>query len=83
MNVKGRLASVIIDPPREGIAKPVLHTLIKLAPDRIVYVSCEPTTLARDVKWLVAGGYRHARSTPYDFFPQTYHLESVTLLEKA
>lgn len=83
MNIKGSLAAVILDPPREGLAKKVLHTLIKLAPLRIVYVSCEPATLARDVKWLVAGGFRHVRSIPYDLFPQTYHIESVTLLEKA
>jgi 23S rRNA (uracil1939-C5)-methyltransferase len=72
---------VIIDPPRPG-AKPIIPALIKLAPARIIYVSCNPTTLARDVAELTAGGYTAQKMAVVDLFPQTYHLESVTLLTR-
>lgn len=82
MNVKGQLAFAILDPPREGVPVSVVEDLVQFEPKRIVYVSCEPSTLARDVKRFGERGYTHVTSTPYDFFPQTYHIESVTLLER-
>jgi len=82
MNFKGTLSLAVLDPPREGAPRPVIEHLLRVMPSRIIYVSCDAGTLARDVKRLIDGGYRHVRSAPYDFFPQTYHFESLTLLEK-
>lgn len=73
---------VIVDPPRAGIERQALDALIKLQPQSIVYVSCDPATLARDIKRLVAAGYRLERVTPFDLFPQTFHVETVALMSK-
>jgi 23S rRNA (uracil1939-C5)-methyltransferase len=73
---------LIVDPPRKGIDAGGLNSIIELGPRRIVYVSCNPATLARDLKILQANGYDTKRVQPIDMFPQTYHVESVTLLEK-
>jgi 23S rRNA (uracil1939-C5)-methyltransferase len=73
---------VIVDPPRAGLEKIVLDALLTLAPERIAYISCDPSTLARDANRLVAGGYRLAQVTPFDLFPQTYHIESISIFEK-
>ncbi|NVN89546.1 MAG: 23S rRNA (uracil(1939)-C(5))-methyltransferase RlmD [Desulfuromonadales bacterium] len=72
--------TVILDPPRSG-AVDVLSDILRLKPERIIYVSCDPSTLARDCGVLSAGGYGVESSVPVDMFPQTYHLESVTLLK--
>lgn len=71
---------VLLDPPRKGCDAAVLASLVQTHPAQIVYVSCNPTTLARDLAQLVQGGYRVARVQPIDFFPQTTHVESVTFL---
>ena len=68
---------VVLDPPREGVDRRTLESLIRLNPSRIVYVSCNPATLARDLKILIDGGFRPGRIQPIDLFPQTYHLETV------
>ena len=70
---------VVLDPPREG-AKEVCRNLHRLAPPRVVYVSCDPMTLARDVKALLAGGYRVERASPVDQMPQSFHVETVVVL---
>ncbi len=74
---------VILDPPRAGCEQPLLEAVVKAAPERIVYVSCDPATLARDIKWLGEHGYEFKEATPCDMFPWTGHVESVVLLTKA
>jgi 23S rRNA (uracil1939-C5)-methyltransferase len=75
-------AIVVLDPPRAGVEIPALEAVIEMAPRLIAYVSCDPATLARDARRLVAGGYRLEEVTPYDLFPQTYHIESLSLFRK-
>lgn len=67
---------VVLDPPRAGAAGP-LHRIAEMRASRIVYVSCDPATLARDARSLASLGYRLARAQPVDVFPQTYHIETV------
>ena len=71
---------VVVDPPRNGLGGRVLHGLIGLKAPRITYVSCDPATLARDLKHLIAAGYKLEQAHLVDLFPQTYHLESVMRL---
>ena len=74
---------VLADPPRTGLAKEAVEALVRLAPARIHMVSCDPPTLARDLKILAAGGYRVESVAMVDLFPQTSHIESVTRLVRA
>jgi 23S rRNA (uracil1939-C5)-methyltransferase len=73
---------VLVDPPRAGLEKQVLDGLIQLDPAVIAYVSCDPSTLARDAARLISGGYRLKQVTPFDLFPQTFHIESISIFEK-
>ena len=75
--------AAVLDPPRRGCHPRALQQLLRLAPARIVYISCQPATLARDLKLLMAGGYRVASVQPVDLFPQTAHIESVCVLVHA
>jgi 23S rRNA (uracil1939-C5)-methyltransferase len=70
---------VVLDPPRAG-AGDAIAALAALGAPRMLYVSCDPATLARDVRTLAAHGYRARRVQPVDLFPQTYHVESVSEL---
>ena len=73
---------VLVDPPRAGLERAVLDSILRLNPPTILYVSCDPSTLARDAARLIAGGYRLVEVTPFDMFPQTYHIESISLFQK-
>jgi 23S rRNA (uracil1939-C5)-methyltransferase len=69
---------ILVDPPRAGLGQDVVARLLKFSPERLVYVSCDPATLARDAKKLVAGGYQLEKVIPIDLFPQTYHIETIS-----
>ena len=73
---------IIIDPPRKGCAPELLHTVVQMNPERMVYVSCDPATLARDMRILADLGYVPQELTPVDMFPRTAHVESVVLMSK-
>lgn len=71
---------IVVDPPRKGCDEILLDTIVKMSPKRVVYVSCDSSTLARDVKYLGEHGYRVERVCPIDNFSQTVHVETVVLL---
>ena len=71
---------IVVDPPRKGCDEALLETMVQMAPKRIVYVSCDSATLARDLKWLGENGYRLMEVTPCDMFGQTVHVETVCSL---
>lgn len=73
---------IVVDPPRKGCDPVCLETILKMAPERVVYVSCDSATLARDVKFLEENGYRAARVRPVDMFPMGGHCECVVKLER-
>lgn len=79
----GQRADVILmDPPREGSTPEFIESVAKMAPKRVVYVSCNPVTLARDLALLTKKGYKMEYATPVDMFPHTEHIECVVLLTK-
>ena len=73
---------VVVDPPRKGCARSCIDAILTLAPSRVVYVSCDPATLARDIRIFREGGYELIKATPVDMFPHTAHVETVALLSK-
>ncbi len=73
---------IVVDPPRKGCDERCLETILKMEPDRVVYVSCDPATLARDLKYLCQGGYEVREVQPVDMFPQGVHVESICLLHR-
>jgi 23S rRNA (uracil1939-C5)-methyltransferase len=79
----GRPDVLVVDPPRAGLSKKVVHRIIEASPKRIVYVSCNPTTLAPNAAELVEAGWVLRRVRPVDMFPQTHHIECVALFERA
>ncbi len=79
----GRPDVLVVDPPRAGLSKKVVHRIIDASPKRIVYVSCNPTTLAPNAAELVEAGWVLRKVRPVDMFPQTHHIESVALFERA
>lgn len=79
----GRVDTLVVDPPRGGLDRHVLAHIGRLQPDEIAYISCDPATLARDIRYFISAGYQLEQVTPVDLFPQTFHIESVSLLRKA
>lgn len=73
---------IVIDPPRKGCDQSLIRTISRMAPDRVVYVSCDPATLARDLKWFTEEGYMPKEVTPVDMFPRTSHVETCVLLSR-
>ena len=78
----GRPDVLVVDPPRAGLSQKVVRRMIEAAPKRIVYVSCNPTTLAPNAAQLVEAGYELTKVRPVDMFPQTPHVECVAQLER-
>ncbi len=74
---------VIVDPPRAGMSRNALSAVLASGAERLAYVSCDPASLARDVRLLMEGGYSILRTVPFDFFPHTSHVESLTLLRRS
>ena len=72
---------IVVDPPRKGCDEKCLETMLRMKPERIVYVSCDPATLARDLKILCGGGYELRKVRPVDQFGHTTHVESVVLMQ--
>jgi 23S rRNA (uracil1939-C5)-methyltransferase len=83
VELAGRPDVLVVDPPRAGLSAKVVRRIIEAAPTRIVYVSCNPTTLAPNAAQLVQDGYALRRVAPVDMFPQTPHIECVALLERS
>ena len=73
---------IVVDPPRKGCEESLLQTIVDMQPEKVVYVSCDSATLARDVKFLRESGYELKKITPVDQFPNTVHIETVVLLSK-
>ncbi len=80
--INKRIDIIVLDPPRKGSDKKTLNAIVKINPLKIIYVSCDPVTLARDLNFLEYKGYKTVNIQPIDMFPNTMHVECVVLLEK-
>jgi 23S rRNA (uracil1939-C5)-methyltransferase len=74
--------AVVLDPPRKGCDRALLDSVASMQPERVVYVSCNPATLARDLKYLDGRGYKTQEVQPVDMFPHTAHVECVVLMSR-
>ena len=72
----------MVDPPRKGLGEEVVPVIASMEPERVVYVSCDPGTLARDVKRFAEQGYQAVRAAAVDLFPRTRHVETIVLLQR-
>jgi 23S rRNA (uracil1939-C5)-methyltransferase len=79
----GNSPYVLVDPPRAGLERRALEAILALRPEALAYVSCDPSTLGRDAARFSEAGYHLREVTPFDLFPQTYHIESISFFEKA
>ena len=83
MYKEGKKADVVVvDPPRKGCDEKVLDTIVSMDPERVVYVSCNPSTLARDLAYMDERGFKCIEIQPVDMFPHSVHVENVALLER-
>lgn len=80
--IEGRLDALVVDPPRAGLAASVVQDIAKLRPERVAYVSCNPTTWTRDIVRFEEHGYQLASVQPVDMFPQTFHVEVVSIFKR-
>jgi tRNA/tmRNA/rRNA uracil-C5-methylase (TrmA/RlmC/RlmD family) len=80
LSPEGEIDVIILDPPRAGCSKMILESIASMRPRKIIYVSCNPATQARDIKFLCENGYNLLRLLPFDMFPQTQHIEVLGLL---
>ncbi len=78
----GEADRLIVDPPRTGLGLSAVEEMCRFRAGRIAYISCNPTTLARDLVYFIERGYAVRRVVPVDMFPHTYHIETVVLLER-
>ena len=79
---EARAEVIVVDPPRKGCEESLLQTIVDMQPEKVVYVSCDSATLARDVKFLRESGYELKKITPVDQFPNTVHVEVVCCLHR-
>jgi 23S rRNA (uracil1939-C5)-methyltransferase len=79
-NDVGHIDLIVVNPPRKGVQPAAMKAIVEVGAPKIIYVSCEPTTLARDLDRLITAGYRIERLALFDMFPQTEQVESVVLL---
>jgi 23S rRNA (uracil1939-C5)-methyltransferase len=79
----GKPDVVVVDPPRPGLSQKIVRRILEAEPRRIVYVSCNPTTLAPNARQMADAGYELKTVRPVDMFPQTAHVECVALLERS
>jgi 23S rRNA (uracil1939-C5)-methyltransferase len=73
---------VLVDPPRAGLEPVALQAILAMRPKILVYISCDPSTLARDARHLLNGGFKLQQITPLDLFPQTFHIESISFFTR-
>jgi len=73
---------IVVDPPRSGLDRRALDAIVAMKPETLAYVSCDPATLARDAGRILAGGYGLVKVAPFDLFPQTYHIESISIFKR-
>ena len=74
--------AIVVDPPRKGLDAVCIQAIARMAPEKLIYISCNPSTQARDVALLHEYGYEAVRMTAVDLFPRTYHVETVVLMTK-
>ena len=82
-HLDGKPDVIVLDPPRSGLDVAVVDAILEKSPRWVIYIACDPATMARDGRRLATGGYRLVLATPFDMFPQTYHIESIGLWQKA
>ena len=79
---KKKINTIIFDPPRKGLKERIIKTVSKNKIEKVIYVSCNPSTQVRDVVKFIENGYQIEKIQPFDMFPQTYHIENVIILER-
>jgi 23S rRNA (uracil1939-C5)-methyltransferase len=77
-----RADTIVVDPPRTGISRAAMEAVVRMGARRVVYVSCDPPTMARDARRLIDGGYRLTELGAFDLFPNTPHVESVGIFDR-